>query len=602
MTNNRVKICIIDSGVKLENINIPNTSFINILKFPENNDDKINGIDNIGHGTAISSIILKFSENVDLYSLKIFENDLVCDETILVNALKYILYNVDCNIINLSLGTICPKDNELYNICLKLHEKGVIIVAAFDNNGAISYPAAYDFVIGVDTSINCRKYNDFEYVNGNFINIMAFGGIQRVAWATSKFMIASGASYACAYVTSAIANIMSKGTLNRDKILEELKNISKNIVNVYTPSVDKINNIECIKKAVLFPYNKEMHALTNFEQLLIFEIEGIYDYAKLGNIGKKIFPITSFSDNEHIIKDINSLQWDSDFDTVILGHLTEIENATNDNITKNILDLCVKYNKNIYSFDDISTYQDGMFYKNINIMLPKKDISDIKIDTFGKMYLYKSPILGIFGTSSKQGKFTLQLELRKRFLEQNFKVGQLGTEPTALLFGMDEVFPIGYNGSVYLDRNQTIVLLNQIMHNIDSQNNDIIIVGSQSGSIAYATYNLALLPQYQVDILYGTQPDGVILCINPYDDISYINRTIKAIEGMIECKVFSIVLYPMDFTNNWSKFSELKSRISEDRINKIKEIINIKFNIPCYVLGVKCEMEELFNKTVEFFS
>lgn len=603
MKKNKIKICIVDSGVKLEHIKVPDTSSISLLDFTSKKEES-QGIDKIGHGTAISSIILKFSEDIELYSIKIFEDSLDCQESLLVEVLNYIYCNIDCNIINLSLGIIRPQSNELFEICSSLAKKGIIIVSAFDNNGSISYPASYDFVIGVDTSPNCKRYDDFEYIDSNFINILAFGGVQRVAWATSKFMITSGASYACAYVTSYIANIMNSGTLTKDKILQRLKSVSKNIINVYKSdkNEDILNNVKGIKNVVLFPYNKEMHSLVNFEELLPFNIKGIYDYAKLGSIGKKVSSLNNSYEPKYIIQDINSLKWDSSFDTIILGHLTEIECAVDRNITKEILELCIKHNKNIYCFDDVSKYKDTLPCNDIHIMIPKKDINDLYLDTFGKMYLYKSPVLGIFGTSSKQGKFTLQLDLRKRFLDGNYKVGQLGTEPTALLFGMNEVFPVGYNGSVYLDRRQSIMLLNQIMHNIDNQNNDIIIVGSQSGTVAYSPYNLNLLPQYQIDILYGTQPDGVILCINPYDEINYIKRTINTIEGLVDCKVFSIVLYPMDFSNGWSKFSGLKSRISQEKMDQIKENINANFNKPCYVLGIQNDMKELFTKTVGFFS
>lgn len=51
------------------------------------------------------------------------------------------------------------------------------------------------------------------------------------------------------------------------------------------------------------------------------------------------------------------------------------------------------------------------------------------------LYRISTPVLAVCGTSSKQGKFTLQLELRKRFCEMGYKVGQIGTEPNSLLLG-----------------------------------------------------------------------------------------------------------------------------------------------------------------------
>lgn len=45
------------------------------------------------------------------------------------------------------------------------------------------------------------------------------------------------------------------------------------------------------------------------------------------------------------------------------------------------------------------------------------------------IYFISISILGIFGIDIDQGNFTIQLKLRKRFLEAGHNVGQLGTEP-----------------------------------------------------------------------------------------------------------------------------------------------------------------------------
>lgn len=109
---------------------------------------------------------------------------------------------------------------------------------------------------------------------------------------------------------------------------------------------------------------------------------------------------------------------------------------------------------------------------------------DMPMRRFGMLYHINKPVLGIFGTSSKQGKYTLQLLLRYKLIEYGYKVGQLGTEPSALLFDMDSVFPMGYGCSVELDGFDTVIYLNHIMNTISQKENDIILVGSQSGTIS----------------------------------------------------------------------------------------------------------------------
>lgn len=111
----------------------------------------------------------------------------------------------------------------------------------------------------------------------------------------------------------------------------------------------------------------------------------------------------------------------------------------------------LKKEKNVYCFDNtktISTRINELQYHNI--YFPKINGTNIK-KRFGKLYKTDKPILTIIGTNSRQGKFTLQLYIRKRLIELGYSVGQLGTEPSAPLFGFDEVFHCGYNGQIDLD-------------------------------------------------------------------------------------------------------------------------------------------------------
>jgi uncharacterized NAD-dependent epimerase/dehydratase family protein len=101
----------------------------------------------------------------------------------------------------------------------------------------------------------------------------------------------------------------------------------------------------------------------------------------------------------------------------------------------------------------------------------------------GKMYTLKTPVLGIFGTSKQQGKFTLQLQLRRRFIRDGYSIGQLGSEPESLLFGMDYVYPFGYRTTVDIDNLKSIEYLNYCMAQMDQNDHDMLIAGSQSGTL-----------------------------------------------------------------------------------------------------------------------
>lgn len=56
----------------------------------------------------------------------------------------------------------------------------------------------------------------------------------------------------------------------------------------------------------------------------------------------------------------------------------------------------------------------------------------------------------------------------------------------------------------------------------------------------------------QFSYLLGTQPDVVVLCINPFDDLDYIMRTKLFIEASVDCKVIAFVMFPMDIKDDWT--------------------------------------------------
>lgn len=67
-------------------------------------------------------------------------------------------------------------------------------------------------------------------------------------------------------------------------------------------------------------------------------------------------------------------------------------------------------------------------------------------------------------------------------MEAGYNIGQIGTEPSALLYGMDYVFPMGYNSSVYIKEYETVRYLNYVLNELCMNKKDIILVGSQSGN------------------------------------------------------------------------------------------------------------------------
>lgn len=589
-----MNIAIIDSGTK---------DYENITKgynFRVKGDNEIiienNFHDTYGHGTAVYSIINKNNEECNYYIFKVIDQNDTIDEKIICTALEYIFNNLDIDIINMSLGTVSLSDDRMYNICKRLYDKGVILVSAFDNEGAISYPAAFDCVIGVDGSDLCRKVDDFIFYEDKILNVAAKGGMQRVKWCEPDNIIVKGSSFACAHATNKIVNIYKNGIKSFEEILEYFKSIAIQII-AYEEKEEKVFEYK-IDRAVIFPFNKEMHNFVRYPELLDFKVMEVYDTKYSSNVGRKTTDVMiDKSVKEYCIKNIDDIKWDL-FDTLVIGHTEKLLSYIGkENIVDSLIKEAINRGKNIYSFDRI----DKAEYKNDNIYFPAVIDKYLPPLREGKLFYINKPVLGIFGTSSKQGKFTLQLELRKRLIDEGYQVGQLGTEPNALLFGLDCVYPVGYNRMVCLDEEEQIRYLNYKMNEI-ADGNDLIIVGSQSGTVPYEYKNTSYYTYEQVNFLMATNPDAVVLCINYYDEINYIRRSINVIEQLGECKVLGLVVFPMIPEQTWKGMYGKRRKIRGTEAEEIKTMIIRSTGKNAYILGDSNDMKELMNKIIGFFS
>lgn len=599
-------ILIIDSGISVTSA-ADKTEFLDAYYFSESGllCKSENVTDEIGHGTAVYSIIAHETHDAKICCIKIFDEDFCVNEKRLISALTYICEHISCRIINMSLG-ICNGEYipQLEEVCKKITNKGTIIVSAFDNNGSYSFPAAFDTVIGVDNWYQCKSVEKFEYVCNSKINIRAKGGMQRVTWKNGNSVVIGGSSFACAHISAYIFNLIYTEK-QQFSLAEILAILEEHAENVYTsndePKNDSVQRIPfSIQKAVLFPFNKEMHQLVRYAKSLPFQITSIYDIAQSGRVGvhsDKIVVKSQFDcSNQYTIKDINKIEY-GEFDTLILGHMDEINRICGYDLRFKILSEMLQYGKNVYAFDAV----ENEIYDShtAQVFFPSVTHGDVE-NNFGKLYHIHKPVVGVCGTSSAQGKFTLQLILRRLFIQSGYSVGEIGTEPHSLLFGMDYVYPIGYASHVMLDDFQAISVLNHMEYMLCQK--DVIIVGTQANTIPLSHNNISAVHIRNSSFLLGTNPDIMIVCVNPDDDMDYILNTIKYVEGFLNCVVLAVVLYPMKVQQDWRAVFGIKVPISNSEFEEISQSIYATIHRPVFRLGDLNHMNQLFNLIIDYLS
>ncbi len=607
MPTRPVKIAIIDSGIDQNNL-FSQMDYEGIHFYMDENSNVLHDRDikdSVGHGTAVTfQIYEKLKKiNVSFYIIKIFESLEEVDEKLLVSALKYIEEKNIADIIHISAGvTRTEYKSQMREICQKLKDKGKLIISAFDNNGAISYPAAFDEVIGVDLDIRCQNGNEYIFIKNSIVNILTFGTSQRLPWLNDETKVVSGSSFAAPYITALIGTLYAKGINNYDMVIEYLENNSIQQIQIAKQADLKpfaSNNI------LLFPWNKEQENIVRFASQCKCKIKHVCDVKLMGNIGRSLGSIADTSECQSMhIENIDSIQWSDTFDTVVMGHTGILNIITKTNWKEIIIQKCIDYHKNLYSYDKLSDSEMGRLKQHgLSVYSPQITAIDGTIPTLNKLYLSAIPVVAVLGTSSKQGKFSTQMLIKKQLKDLGYRVGFLSSEPNGLLLGAQHVIPFGFGYSGTVNQRNIIYNVNMMINDIeDNYKPDIILVGSQSQSIPYSTGNLGFYPLDQHALLLGAEPDAVVLCVNPDDEYDYIERTISYINSLIYSKTIAISLFPFRNLTPHATLSTKLRVLEKHDIQNIKAKLSEHFGLPVFdIFNNKKDIKLLTNQIINFF-
>ncbi|MBQ7669296.1 MAG: DUF1611 domain-containing protein [Clostridia bacterium] len=588
-------VIIIDSGYSGNNRNVNGTCIINGIIADDYSDS-------CGHGTTIVNQMIDYCNDINVYVIKICETEDSFLSSDLLLCFKYILSkNFHNCIVNVSLGVIQFREkNSLYSIINQLLEKGIIVVAA-NNPLCLSYPASLPNVIGVDVSNSPEIMSS----NGFYFNINSYVDVvfpNKSIRAKNKNGIVSfyrGSSLYTALISSMLIEAIICGSIDDftfEKIVEYLKNKADKTFFFKKTKNNKRLSYNKPQKAVAFPFNKEIQVLSANEELLSFEEIDYYDFDYSQNNNKKICDILGYSNNNKIIKPIRELDFDKSFDTFICGHCGRLSSIIKNDVLQMVIDRCNEYSKDIYLFDNYQAYN---INTKIKIFTPYISHEYVSMGNGNKLFDIAVPIVAVMGTSSLQGKYSLQLALRMKMKQMGYSVKNLSTEPSGYLFELESVVPMGFESNYNLNSLETVVFLNEEINRITDDNTDIVIVGSQSGTVPLMVSNIGYYNMTQHDFLLGTHPDCVLLCVNTIDDFDLIRRTINYIESCVETKVIALIISPLVLTRNDFEIGIDKKKISEQTLFETKEKFTSAIGLPVFSHE---EIDSITNGIIEFLS
>ncbi|MDR1464868.1 MAG: S8 family serine peptidase [Oscillospiraceae bacterium] len=170
-------IVVIDCGVDIRHPALSSYSDIYCTYLPPHSDKLVpDAIDIFGHGTAVTGIIKAIRPQTTILSLRIFDlldGNPISSESRLISALQYIDKHIETKVVNISSTIVAPTKMEgLATITRQLTKKGVVLVSTFENDGALTYPAAFEWVIGIASDQFRTPGAGFALTNDPVINII----------------------------------------------------------------------------------------------------------------------------------------------------------------------------------------------------------------------------------------------------------------------------------------------------------------------------------------------------------------------------------------------------------------------------------------------
>lgn len=582
MGNKKMRICIIDSGIDLDNPNIIKKN-IHLAYKGQYSDFH----DYLGHGTNCCDLIQKLYPAAQIFIIKIFDKKAITTSKSIIDSIEWCINN-KIEIINLCASVVDLKYfDEFNNICEKAHKRKIFIIASADNFQRPCLPAYLKNVIGVGIAPHIEKDDEFYYIKDFNIQMYAKGNIP---FDSKK----KATSFATARATGIIANYIYKYPNSNYTTLENiLQAASKKIFKPYNRFIQ--TNPEWFLSNNPVYKNDKFEFITTFNDSIFvgssYEVALIKDYDNLLKINISYFytiDITYLNnyDVESKEKKINY------YFQEILQKLGGVNSLVTGSIPKELEHLlkkeCKKANKTFFTL-----------YNN-NVLL-RKDIKMInnRLKTNYNNFFFnkRTPVISIINlTDNCYNTINIDIQIREKLLRSKTPYKHITSNPLGLFFDFD------YNLFLYKNINDEYII--KYTQNILSANNAKIdfsfIIASIDSKILpdmnLECMNNAFLQIKGIFVLFGLQPDLFIFVIDELTTIEYIKRNLYLAKGLCNsgnvALIFSSSFHFIEPQEKDKIFSSRMIEMIKEKSLQQKQNINETFS-HLYIFDIHDDIEKI---------
>jgi uncharacterized NAD-dependent epimerase/dehydratase family protein len=566
--------------------------------------------DPVGHGTACVELIGRLAPSAQISSLAITNEHGSFELEALIQSIEWCIEK-GIHVVSISLGTTdSSRRAELERVCTQAHAVGLVIVAAGHNDGLVSFPAHCESTIGVAGG-SLAGEDEIIYRLNHPIQCVARGDRQRVRWRQGEDRMIAGSSFAAPRVAARITRLLAGSASQKIPTIHELlAQIATQIPSDATARERPTSAKPTGQRAALYPFTKEMHLLIRFRDLLAFEIVGVADPPGRRCVGQDAGevlrqPAMGITISASLPAALEAA------DLLVLGYTGKLGDLQRRDALRDAIRLALDAKASVFSFElvDPVRYADlhrRALEQGLWLRSPRLSIEEAKrVLRMPEAARVDRPVLGVFGTSSSQGKFTLQLALRRSLLQEGYRVAQVGTEHHAELFGLDVSFPMGYGSQVDLALQHWPDYLDRRMRQMCSESQpDLIIAGSQSGTVPYDVHDPRTLTLSSLAFLLGTKPDACILVVNATDEDDYVRATIATLESLAQTRVLALAISDQQRSAEVRHGRSWVTTSVPEKVDQqtLLERLSMAHHLPAFCIGEPAGILGLMKLVVSAFS